>query len=189
LLWRLRHNTGPLIGTAFNPACPRAPPCPSIQRRGKIRNHVNGAGSFAWRGSASSKDMAMREKISLSFDDSQAVAAACLQTARQHGVQVSIAVVDDAAALLYFSRMDGARAYTVELASQKARTAASVGVATGIIEAMARERPGPSRDSNPGGGGVPVYHQGQCAGAVGVSGAKPEIDEIIAQAGMAVLTG
>jgi uncharacterized protein GlcG (DUF336 family) len=132
--------------------------------------------------------MAMREKLSLSFDDAKAVAAACLQAARQHGVQVSIAVVDDAAALLHFSRMDGARAYTVELASQKARTAAGVGVATGVIEAMARERPGPSRDANPGRGGVPVYYLGQCAGAVGVSGAKPEIDEIIAQAGMAVLT-
>jgi glc operon protein GlcG len=131
--------------------------------------------------------MAMRPKFSLSFEDAQTVAAACLEAARQHDVEVSVAVVDDCGALLCFFRMDGARAYTVELASQKARSSASVGVPTGVIEAMSRERPGHSRESNAGQGGVPVPYRGQCAGAVGVSGAKPEIDEMIAQAGIAVL--
>jgi glc operon protein GlcG len=132
--------------------------------------------------------MAMRTKFSLPFEDAQTVATACLEAARHHEVEVSIAVVDDAGVLLHFSRMDGARAYTVEIASQKARTSASVGVPTSVIEAMYRERPAPSRESNVGRGGVPVPYQGQCAGAVGVSGATPEIDEIIAQAGVAVLT-
>jgi len=130
----------------------------------------------------------MRSKFSLTFEDAQTVAAACLQAARQHEIEVSIAVVDEAGALLHFSRMDGARTYTVELASQKARASASVGVPTGVIEAMARERPGQSRETNVGRGGVPVQYGGQCAGAIGVSGAKPEIDERIAQAGIAVLT-
>jgi len=84
--------------------------------------------------------------------------------------------------------MDGARAYTVELASQKARTSASVSVPTSVIEAMSRAGAEHSRESNVGRGGVPVQYSGQCAGAVGVSGAKPEIDEMIAQAGIAVLT-
>ena len=130
----------------------------------------------------------MRPKFSLSFEDAQTVAAACLEAARQQEVEVSVAVVDDSGAPLCFSRMDGARAYTVELASQKARTSASVGVPTGVIEAMSRERPGQSGGSNAGRGGVPVDYKGQCAGAVGVSGAKPDIDEMIAQAGIAVLT-
>ncbi len=130
----------------------------------------------------------MRSKFSLTFEEAQTVAAACLQAARQHEVEVSIAVVDESGALLQFSRMDGARAYTVELASQKARTSASVGVPTGVIEAMARERPGQAREANVGRGGVPVQYSGQCAGAVGISGANPEIDEMIAHAGIAVLT-
>ena len=130
----------------------------------------------------------MRPKFSLSFEDARTVAAACLEAARQNDVEVSIAVVDDAGVLLQLSRMDGARAYTVELASKKARTSASVGVPTGVIEAMSRERPGQARESNVGRGGVPVQYRGQCAGAVGVSGAKPEIDEMIAQAGIAGLT-
>jgi glc operon protein GlcG len=131
--------------------------------------------------------MAMRPKFSLSFEDARTAAAACLQAARQHDVEVSVAVVDDSGALLCFFRMDGARAYTVELASQKARTSASVGVPTSMIEAMQRERPGQSRESNVGRGGVPVPYRGQCAGGIGVSGAKPEIDEMIAQAGIAAL--
>jgi glc operon protein GlcG len=132
-------------------------------------------------------DMAMRARFSLSFEDARTVATACLEAARQHDAEVSVAVVDDAGILLYFSRMDGARAYTVELASRKARSSASVGVPTSVIEAMARERPSSSREPNAGRGGFPVLHQGQCTGAVGISGAKPEIDEIIAQAGIAGL--
>ncbi len=50
----------------------------------------------------------MRSKSSLTFEEAQTVARACLQAARQHEVEVSIAVVDDTGALLYFSRMDGA---------------------------------------------------------------------------------
>jgi uncharacterized protein GlcG (DUF336 family) len=132
-------------------------------------------------------DMAMRARYSLSFEDARMVATACLEAARQHDAEVSVAVVDDAGVLLHFSRMDGARAYTVELASRKARSSASVGVPTSVIEAMALERPSSSRKPNAGRGGVPLLHEGHCAGAVGISGAKPEIDEIIAQAGIAVL--
>ena len=131
----------------------------------------------------------MRTKFSLSFEDAQTVVAACLEAARRHDVAVSVALVDDAGVLLQFSRMDGARAYTVELAAQKARTSASVTVPTSVIEAMQRERAVPSREPGAGRGGVPIHHEGQCAGAVGISGATPELDELIAEAGIAELTG
>jgi uncharacterized protein GlcG (DUF336 family) len=130
----------------------------------------------------------MRSKFSLTFEDAQTVAAACLRAGRQHEVEISVAVVDESGALVCFSRMDGARAYTVELASQKARTSASVGVPTSVIEAMHPERPAQALGAKVGRGGVPIQYRGQCAGAVGISGAKPEIDEMIAQAGIAVLT-
>ena len=42
----------------------------------------------------------MRSKFSLTFEEAQTVAAACLQAARQHEVEVSIAVVDESGALL-----------------------------------------------------------------------------------------
>jgi len=109
----------------------------------------------------------MRTKFSLSFEDARTVAAACLEAAREHDVEVSIALVDDAGVLLHFSRMDGARACTVELGSQKVRTSANVGVSTSVIEAMYRERPASSREPSAGRGGVPVP---------GASSAKPNCD-------------
>src|SRR5260370_42691880 len=97
--------------------------------------------------------MAMRPKFSLSFEDARTVAAPCLEAAREHDVEVSIALVDDAGVLLHFSRMDGARAYTVELASHTARTSASAGVPPSTTEPMYRV-PTSSRESNVTRGGV-----------------------------------
>ena len=113
------------------------------------------------------------------------VLAACLEAAAGQDVAVSIAIVDDAGQLLQFGRMDGARAYTIELASRKARTAASVGVATSIITEISRQSPGPAGDAAVGAGGMPIRHEARCIGAVGVSGAKPEIDDLIDAAGIA----
>lgn len=82
----------------------------------------------------------MRMKPSLSYDDARTIATGCLDAAAQHGVAVCIVVVDDAGALICAHRMDGARQYTIDLASQKARTAASIGVPTRALEALNRTR-------------------------------------------------
>jgi glc operon protein GlcG len=103
------------------------------------------------------------------------------------GVAVSIAIVDDAGQLVQFGRMDGARAYTVDLAMRKARTAAAVGVATRIITEMSRNTAGPVSEAAVGSGGLPVLAGGATIGAIGISGAKPEIDEAIAAAGVAAI--
>lgn len=124
----------------------------------------------------------MQTRFSLDFADAQAIAAACLESAARQGVAVSIAIVDGAGDLLQFSRMDGARAYTVDLATKKARTAAQVGVATAIIAAMS----GPGTDVKAG--GLPILHAGQCVGAVGISGAQTPVDEAIAAEGIAAVS-
>ncbi len=126
----------------------------------------------------------MRIKPSLQCDDAEAIAAACDAAARALGVDVSIAVVDDAGALLYFRRMDGARAYSVDLAIRKARTAAAVGVPTRVLEEMFRDRPMQGQDVLAVAGGRPVLSDGQCAGAIGVSGSTGENDDHIAEAGL-----
>ncbi|MDB5437839.1 MAG: glcG protein [Caulobacteraceae bacterium] len=123
----------------------------------------------------------MQFKPSLSYDEAFLVAQACLAAAREQAVSVSIAVVDEAGGLLQFCRMDGARAFTVELATQKARAAASIGVSTRVLEALAKA--GQLATVPAGLGGVPVMHPGGCAGAVGISGAKPEMDDLIAAKG------
>jgi glc operon protein GlcG len=122
----------------------------------------------------------------LTADDASRVLAASLDAARAAGVAVTIAIVDAAGALLAVSRMDGARAYTVDLATRKARTAASVGVGTAVLGAMyAGKTPPVEMMTMPG--GVPVLRATQTAGAIGVSGAKVEVDEAIAAAGLAAL--
>ena len=124
----------------------------------------------------------MRTRLSLSHDDAQILAEGCLASAGKQGAAISIAVVDDAGQLLHFSRLDGARAYTVDLAIQKARAAASVAVSTRLLETMAKVPVG-------GPGGVPVLVEEQCVGAVGISGAQPQVDETIAADGVAALLG
>jgi glc operon protein GlcG len=125
--------------------------------------------------------LAMQTKPTLTSLDAKTVAAGCLEAARRHDACVSIAVVDEAGKLLHFERMDDARGYTGDLAIRKAQTSAAVGVPTSVIEALAKERP--MQDFIALRGGIPVFHDGKCAGAVGISGAKPEIDEAIAMAG------
>jgi glc operon protein GlcG len=134
------------------------------------------------------RSLAMRMKPSLTFSDAQTVSGACLEAATARGVSVCVAVADEAGNLVHFCRMDGARSHTIDLARGKATLAATVGVATAVIEQLQRQRPAALPPGFPGAGGVPVLVDNQCAGAIGVSGASPEIDDAIAQHGVASLT-
>jgi glc operon protein GlcG len=126
----------------------------------------------------------MRVKSTIDLDDATPMLAACKQKAREVGVAVSIAIVDDAGVLLCFERFEGAKVHTVELAQRKARTAAMLSVSTKVLESMARD----GRLQNPEvlalGGGLPVIHAGECAGGIGVSGSTSEKDDEIALAGL-----
>lgn len=117
----------------------------------------------------------MRSFISLSIDEAEAMLDAAGRAATSR--PVSIAVVDAGGALLAFRRMDGARVHTIELATQKARTAAIVGVPTAAVQAAGRDICA---------GGIPVVVEGQCVGAIGVSGAVEDEDVRVACSGAAV---
>jgi glc operon protein GlcG len=129
----------------------------------------------------------MRNVLSLSFEDARKIAEACIDAARRRDSAVSIAVADHAGCLLHFSRMDAARMHTIDLACSKARIAAQVGVPTVAIEHSFAQRNVPPPAGFPGAGGFPVLRDGECAGALGVSGASAEIDDLIAKAGLATL--
>ena len=126
----------------------------------------------------------MHFKPSLDFSSAKKLLSAAVGAASERGVAVSIAVVDEAGELLAFSRMDGARSYTVELASEKARGAAKLSLPTAVLESQGRR----TASGNPWmRGGKPVLCDSQCAGAIGVSGAKPEVDEEIVEWALASL--
>ena len=122
----------------------------------------------------------------LTADDAERALAASLDAARTAGAAVTIAIVDAAGALLALGRMDGARAYTVDLATRKARTAAAVGVGTAVLAALYKDKAAPAEMMTMP-GGVPVLSDRQTAGAIGVSGAATDTDEAIAAVGLAVL--
>ncbi len=126
----------------------------------------------------------MHFKPSLDFSAASNLVSAALDCARARNVCVSIAVVDEAGELLAFSRMDGARSYTVDLASEKARGAGKLGLPPAALEALGRR----TTSGNPWTrGGKPVLHEGHCAGAIGISGAEPGVDEEIAEGAIAAL--
>jgi glc operon protein GlcG len=133
----------------------------------------------------------MRTKHALTSEDAHKMMAACKAEAQKNDWKVSIVIVDDAAIPLLLERLDGAGPTTAEVALGKARTAALTRQPTKLWEERVKERP--AFLNFPAGlaiwGGVPILYQGECVGAIGVSGVQSQDDEKIASAGVAALTG
>jgi glc operon protein GlcG len=133
----------------------------------------------------------MRTKHALTSEDAHKMMAACKAEAQKNDWKVSIVIVDDAAIPLLLERLDGAGPTTAEVALGKARTAALTRQPTKLWEERVKERPAFLKF--PAGlaiwGGVPILYQGECVGAIGVSGVQSQDDEKIASAGVAALTG
>ncbi len=131
----------------------------------------------------------MRNRPALTASDTQKMVAACSAEATKNKWSVSIAVVDDAGYLLHLERLDGAGPMTAEVAAGKARTAAVTRRPTKFWEDRVKERPVFLKfpDNLPIQGGVPIMYQGECVGAIGVSGVQSHEDEQIANAGVGAL--
>lgn len=101
---------------------------------------------------------------------------------------VTIAVVDAAGIPIQVTRLDGASLASVNVAIEKARSSALVGVPTKMIEAMVSERPALlSMDRVAVEGGVPILFQGQKLGGIGVSGVQSHQDSQVAEAALAAI--
>ncbi|MBI1746343.1 MAG: heme-binding protein [Acidobacteria bacterium] len=130
----------------------------------------------------------------LTLEDVKVLLAAAESEARAIGVDVDIAVVDDGGQLLGFYRMDKAKITGIQIAIDKAFTAAGARKATHEYAAMAS--PGASafgiHVSNGGrfmifGGGVPIFVAGQIVGGVGISSGSSEQDRAVAEAAVDAL--
>jgi glc operon protein GlcG len=131
----------------------------------------------------------MRSKPCLTGSDIEKMAAACKAEAAKNKWAVSIAIVDDSGFLLYFERLDGAGPATAEVAIGKAYTAGIMRRPSKFIEDRIKERPGFLNfpKALPIQGGVPIMYQGECVGAIGVSGVQSHEDEQVANAGAATV--
>lgn len=98
-------------------------------------------------------------------------------------LNLSIAIVDSAGYLVSFSKMDEASLVTIDVAIQKAKTAALLKAPSKLFEDKINSGE-PSMLSVPNltplQGGVPIMYEGKVCGAIGVSGASGDIDNEIA---------
>lgn len=133
--------------------------------------------------------LAMRTKPVLSAADVRSIVSAARAEAEKNQWKVTIAVVDDGGYLLALERADGAFPQSAEIAHAKARTASVMRASTKALEDVVKDRP--ATVTMPGvtrvQGGLPIIVDGECAGGVGVSGAKSPEDEQCAAAGIAAL--
>jgi glc operon protein GlcG len=133
----------------------------------------------------------MKIKSVLEFSDIKAIAAAAEAEALKNNWAVSIAIVDDGGNMLWFQRLDGAAPISAHIAPGKARTSAMGRRESKVYEDMinggrASFLSAPNLEGMLE-GGVPIMKDGQCLGAVGVSGVKSSEDAQIAKAGIAAI--
>jgi glc operon protein GlcG len=127
----------------------------------------------------------------LGFAEARQIADEALQEASWLGVLISVAVADEAGALIAFARMDGATRLSARTSVDKTQTVILTGKATLELGREFREQLAEEpelfygmiarREVVPFGGGVPLRISGQLAGAVAVSGATSIQDHQIAQ--------
>ena len=133
----------------------------------------------------------MKTKHVLQASDVKTIAAAAEAEALKNNWAVTIAIVDDGGHLLALQRLDGAAPISSHIAPAKAHTAALGQRETKVYEDIinngryafltAPEVKGMLE------GGVPIMKDGQCLGAVGVSGVKSNEDAQVEKAGIAAL--
>jgi glc operon protein GlcG len=133
----------------------------------------------------------MKTKVFLEVADVKAILTAAEAEAVKNNWAVTITVVDDGGHMLGMLRLDGAATMSAHISPAKAKTAAlgrretkvyediinggrTSFLSAPVIEGMLE-------------GGVPVFKDGQCLGAVGVSGVKSSEDAQIARAGIAAI--
>ncbi|GGH67175.1 hypothetical protein GCM10010975_36730 [Comamonas phosphati] len=119
---------------------------------------------------------------------------AAVRHAAALGVRINVAVVDAAGLPASFARMAGAPLHSIDIASDKAYTAASFGLPTCAWHAALASHSEAVRQGlvvRPRfvafGGGLPIVENGVRIGGIGVSGGSEAQDEAIAQAGLQAL--
>ncbi len=134
------------------------------------------------------------QKASVSSELARRMIMAAEAKASEIGVPMVIAVCDESGVLKAFSRMDGAALLSVQIAQDKAHTAAGFGMATDAWHDFIKDDPPLAEGAVGGidrliifGGGYPVVVGEATVGAIGVSGGHYSQDMEVARAGLAVL--
>lgn len=129
----------------------------------------------------------------ISLDDAKKLMAAAEEEANNEGWPVAIAIVDPGGFMVMFQRLENTQYGSVEVAIEKARTAALYRRPTKVFQDALEEGGANLRllklPGSPLEGGVPIIKDGKVIGAVGVSGVQSSQDAQVAEAGIQALSG
>ena len=127
----------------------------------------------------------------ISLDRAEAVIHAAVAEAKKRNWKMNVAVADSGGNLVAFQRMDGAMLASIQIAQHKARAAATFRRETKVFEdginlmhlnyLLAFDGIIASR------GGIPLIDQGVIIGAIGCSGGTDSQDDVVSNAGAAVI--
>jgi uncharacterized protein GlcG (DUF336 family) len=133
------------------------------------------------------------ESRAISAEAGAAATQAAVAHAREIGIRINVAVTDPGGVLMAFLRMPGAFLHSIDIAIDKAYTAAGFGFPTsqwmsaiGQDEALRVGLPLRPR-LVVFGGGLPIREQGVLIGGIGVSGGSAEQDEACARAALSAI--
>jgi uncharacterized protein GlcG (DUF336 family) len=126
--------------------------------------------------------------MSINGDNAKKIAAGALNEALKNKWTMAAAIVDTAGDLVYFEKLDGTQAASVDIAVDKARSAARFKRPTKALQdALAAGGDGlrmlKLQGAVPVEGGLPIVMDGKIVGAIGVSGGTSAQDGQCAKAG------
>jgi glc operon protein GlcG len=137
--------------------------------------------------------MKTKSAIKLTLDGAMMILQGALAKAKDLGAAASVTVVDDGGHMFAFGRSDEAELYSISIATAKARSAALTRFPSGKKSPSGTERDDHhalaiTLAAGPGSfvtipGGLPIFVDGHCIGAVAASGASKN-DVTIAKAGI-----
>jgi uncharacterized protein GlcG (DUF336 family) len=141
---------------------------------------------------ASAHAQTMSYGTPITADAAKKVAAPAIAVARTNQWTMAVAIVDPAGDLVYFERMDDTQVGSVNVAIDKARSAARFKRPTKVFQdALAAGGEGlrilALQGAVPVDGGLPLVVGGRIVGAIGVSGGTSAQDGQVAAAGAAAL--
>jgi uncharacterized protein GlcG (DUF336 family) len=129
--------------------------------------------------------------MKMNLDLALELIAAAREKAKEIGVPMVIAVVDAGGNLTALQRMDDALLVSIDIAANKAYTAVAVKLATHELATVAQSgQPLFGIHNTDGGrivifgGGMPIRHNNEIIGGIGVSGGSVEQDMECASAGL-----
>ena len=134
----------------------------------------------------------MRSELNLDYAEARRAIDAIVSEVAKRGKAAVVAVADSRGELIALARMDGAPCSSINVASNKAFTAARAGKPSFDVGAkMHAEQADIAYYGDPlyvgWGGGVPVKVDGKVVGSVAVSGLPQEEDMEVVQLGIAAI--